>query len=120
MGIINSLLKNLGFSEEEDLKTYKVVQNLPVSAKKEEKKSVPTKNIVTIRPKKFEDIEKSVDALINGECSIIDMGDIKYDEISRILDFLSGAVYALRAELRRLQGDLYLLIPNNVKLKNVE
>lgn len=118
MGIINNLLKNLGFKEDEELRTYEAVQCLPV--KKQEDPSLQEKNLVTIRPKTFSDIEKVVDVLREGECSIIDMGEIKIKDTIRIIDFLSGAVYALKAELKRLQGDLYLLIPCNIKLNIME
>ena len=119
MRIVDSLLKNLGFKDDEELKSFKPVNALPVT-KQEDLKPAKTKNLITIKPKNFSDIEKVVDSLINGECSIIDMGSINHEETVRIIDFLSGAVYALRAELSRLQGDLYLLIPSSIKLNNLE
>lgn len=117
MKILNSLLRNLGFKDDEEIKSYRPVNTLPVSNQKQN--ITQTKNFVTIKPKTFSDIERAVDALCNCECSIIDLSDIKYTETVRIIDFLSGATYSLKAELRRLQGDLYLLLPSDVKLNNL-
>ncbi|MBQ7306922.1 MAG: cell division protein SepF [Clostridia bacterium] len=119
MRIVDSLLRNLGFKDDEELKSFKPINSLPVT-KQEDFRPSQTKNLTTIKPKSFSDIEKAVDSLIMGECTIIDMGSIKFDETVRIIDFLSGSVYALRAELCRLQGDLYLLIPSSIKLNNLE
>lgn len=117
MGILGGLLKNLGYIEEEEIESFKPVNILPATNKKEE--IFQTKNLVTVKPKTFSDIEKVVDALIIGECSIIDMSGIKFEETVRIIDFLSGAVYSLRAELKRLQGNLYLVLPSTIKLNNL-
>ena len=116
MSFIDNILIALGLKEEE-LKSYKpnplpVDSQITVDGEK--------KHFVTIRPKTFKDIERAVDFLVNNECSIIDMSSIRAEESTRIIDFLSGSCYALKAQLKRLQGDLFLLMPSSIKLNNLE
>ena len=117
MGIFRSLLKGLGFEDtNEELASYKKVENRPLPTYLQQ--TTEDKRLVTVKPKSFEDIELIIEALLLGECSIIDLSDISGGETEKLLDFLSGAVYALKADLKRLQGDLFLLIPNGIKLNN--
>ena len=114
MGVINNILKNLGLSDGQELRTY-MPKPLPVSDG-ENKKQKPINTMTAIIPKSFHDIEKCVDSLRKGECSIIDLKSVNGTDYARIIDFLSGSCYALSAKLKRLQGDLFILVPSNINL----
>ena len=114
--MLDKFFKNWGLHKESEIQSYPSPKSL--SVKKTNTDEVAGRNMMTVCPKSFEDIEMIVDCLIEGECSIIDMSIVKNCDFIRIIDFLSGAVYALNAELKRLQGDLYLVVPRDVNLNN--
>lgn len=120
MGIFNSLLKGLGFeddSEEKNKNDYNYDDDIVNDKSKNLKpESVNLNNLVIYSPKSNNDVKKLVDCLKNGEACIINLDSLKSTEQTRILDFLSGAVYAISGKINKLQNNLYVLLPNNVRL----
>ncbi len=88
----------------------------PISAK-ETITTVDYNNINVYSPQNQEEIEKIVLNLIKNEASIINLKDLSKQEYTRVLDFLSGAVFALKGTINRLTQDLYLITPENLKIK---
>lgn len=78
------------------------------------------KNINVYSPKNMQEIEKIVLNLKNFEASIINLKGIEKIDYIKILDFLNGATFALNAHISRLTGDLYLISPENVKIKTLK
>ena len=68
-------------------------------------------------PKNKEEIEKIVTNLQNNEASIINLREYEKSSYIRVLDFLNGAVIALKGDINRLTKDLYLISPQNLKIK---
>lgn len=68
-------------------------------------------------PKNKEEIEKIVTNLQNNEASIINLREYEKSSYIRVLDFLNGAVFALKGDINRLTKDLYLISPQNLKIK---
>lgn len=120
MGIFNSLLKGLGFedSDEENQNNYNYDDDIikKEDAKQSKPESVNLNNLVIYSPKSNNDVKKLVDCLKKGEACIINLDSLKTVEQTRILDFLSGAVYAISGKINKLQNNLFVLLPNNVRL----
>ena len=95
---------------------YKTTVQKPISAK-ETITTVDYNNINVYSPQNQEEIEKIVLNLIKNEASIINLKDLSKQEYTRVLDFLSGAVFALKGTINRLTQDLYLITPENLKIK---
>lgn len=74
-------------------------------------------NINVYSPKNQEEIEKIVLNLIKHEASIVSFSGLNNVERTRILDFLSGSTFALSGEIHRLTQDLFLITPENLKIK---
>lgn len=92
--------------------------------KKEVKKSQTEKittlnynNINVYSPKNMEEIERIVINLQKNEASIINLKGYEKVTYLKILDFLNGAVFALNGNLARITQDLYLISPQNLKIK---
>ena len=81
-----------------------------------------TKNVVFYYPKNYQDVQKIVDLLKQGESAIINLDGISDDEAQRMLDFVSGAVYALNGSTQRVSGNIFLLTPEglNIMVPNEE
>lgn len=74
-------------------------------------------NINVYSPQNQDEIEKIVLNLIKNEASIINLKSLSKQECQRVLDFLSGAVFALKGTINRLTQELYLITPENLKIK---
>lgn len=136
MGIFNSFMKGMGFEGEEskarvDDSSSKyanfdnnLANNFNVSEfNKEENGQTPDftagiggKNLIIYAPKDNNDIKILVDCIRRRESCIVNLGQLKQIDADKILQFLSGAVYALRGSIKRLQGDLFLMTPEGVNI----
>lgn len=94
------------------------VEYIQGSAKKSGAK-IPRREIGTICPENFSDVEMLIGRLRNREGIIVDFENIPPDLAQRMLDFLSGGVYALAGTVKKLKYKMYILIPNGVKISTV-
>lgn len=120
MGIFNSLLKGLGFDtgnkNQDNSESYEndiVIKN---NTERKNEKSVSINNLLTYEPKSNSDVKKLVDCLKKGDACILNLNNLKQQEQTRILDFLSGAVYAISGKINRLQNSIYVVLPPNVNI----
>ena len=63
---------------------------------------------VIFAPKSYDDVSKIIDHLKRGEQVIVDFSTTNQGVVGRILDFMSGAVYALGGSVRRITADIFL------------
>ena len=126
MGIFKSLLSGLGFKQEEqedyenrNNSEQEVEKVMPVGQAKDDsadQKQVSVSNLVCYAPSSNQDVKLLVDHLKNGEPCIVNLGALSKPDIKSILDYLGGAMYALGGMISRLQGDIYVLSPKDVKV----
>jgi len=74
------------------------------------------KNVLIYAPKGDKDLQLLIECLRRQESCIVNLGAMDNTTAEKVLDFLSGAVYALRGTIKRLQGDLFLLTPEGVNI----
>ncbi|MGN1222515.1 MAG: cell division protein SepF [Christensenellales bacterium] len=74
-------------------------------------------NINVYSPQNQSEVEKIVLNLQKNEASIINLKGFEKVSYIKILDFLSGAVFALNGNISRLTNDLYLISPQNIRIK---
>ena len=146
MGLFNFIFKGMGFKDENEIKKEKkaVATSVVPEPPKQEKysnfdnglarsfsvsslnenstvNSIPTfptggANVVIYAPKENKDIKILIECLRKKEPCIVDLGKLQPNDAEKILDFLSGAVYALRGSIKRLQGDLFVLTPEGINI----
>jgi FtsZ-interacting cell division protein YlmF len=144
MGLFNSIFKGMGFSGKEEVPENKKQQKEQSSTEKysnfdnglansfvvsefDSKSSnissqipdlsgVGGKNLIIYTPKDNNDIRILVECLRRKEACIVNLGQLKPQDSEKILQFLSGAVYALKGSIKRLQGDLFLLAPEGINI----
>lgn len=123
MGVLNTLLKGLGFVDIDENNSQKdsYKQDIIFSSNEEKvsKNEVSINSLLVYSPKSNNDVKMLINYLIDGKASIINLGSLKQVEKTRILDFLSGAVYAVKGKINRLQNDLFVILPQNINLTTV-
>lgn len=78
------------------------------------------KEVAVITPERFADVELLIKKLRNREGVIVDFDGVPPHIAQRMLDFLSGAVYALQGTVNKLKYKMYVLIPRGVKINTVK
>jgi len=73
--------------------------------------------MVVIEPKNIEECRKLIDNLRNNKPVIINLEKVETDLARKMFDFLSGATYALRGNIQRINQNIYLFAPHNVNIR---
>ncbi len=70
--------------------------------------------IVVLQPRSFEDARLAADYLKMRRPVVVNLRDAQGELAQRIVDFTSGATYALDGHLRRVGEAIFLFTPNHV------
>lgn len=67
-------------------------------------------------PTSYEDVEKMIDALKEGKNVIVHLEKLKNETAIRILDMLSGAIYALGGGVYEMEENIFMFSPTGVEI----
>ena len=70
--------------------------------------------VVLFRPSSFNDTSKAADDLRNRKAVIVNMENVDKAMARRVVDFLSGCVYALDGTVKKIAQSAYLFCPHNM------
>lgn len=77
---------------------------------------ISVKNVYVFYPLNFDDVQYSIDALMDGTPLIISFSKVDEKNTQRFLDFLSGAIYALKGRVLQLGQRDFLFSPDGVEV----
>ena len=72
--------------------------------------------LVLIRPERFETAAEIVDQLRGKRAVLINLETTPKDVTRRLVDFLSGAAYAMDGKVKKVAANTYVITPPNVDL----
>lgn len=67
-------------------------------------------------PASYEEVEKIIDALKLGKTAVVHLTELKTETALRILDMLSGAIYALGGGVYEMQKNIFMFSPCGVEV----
>lgn len=73
--------------------------------------------VVLVKPERIEDATSVADHLNAKQTVVLNLEATKRDMARRIIDFLSGAAYANKAEIKRVATNTFIITPYNVDLQ---
>lgn len=73
-------------------------------------------NVILTEPLVFADSKDIVDDIKKNKVVIINLSKLDIETSDRLLDFISGGIYALNARLKMIGEDIYLCVPNGVEV----
>ena len=73
-----------------------------------------------VAPARFADAQEIANRLMNNQPVIVNMQSADRDLQRRMIDFCSGATYALNGGMERVADEVFLLTPSNVKVSDEE
>lgn len=120
---MDKLINMVGWSEDdEDIeqKEENRVQDNPKSSKDKGKvvniHSASQLKVVVLQPETFEDAQEICDNLKAKKPVIINLEEMNTETARRVVDFLSGSVYALDANIQKVSNGIFLVAPYNVDI----
>ena len=101
-------VKNKAMYEEQD--KSKVVNFNAASGDKQDRFSV-----VLVKPKAYREGDAIADHLNAKKTVILNLEDASQTDSIRLVDFLSGAAYAIGGKIEKINADIYIVAPYNVE-----
>ena len=86
----------------------------------EETKKVPTTGsgkMILLEPRAYSESQQIADHLKKRNTVVVNMKRVTPDQAKRIVDFLSGTVYALGGDLQKIGGGIFLCTPKDVDVE---
>ncbi|HHW06586.1 MAG TPA: cell division protein SepF [Clostridia bacterium] len=68
------------------------------------------------KPTKFEQVQVIADHLKNRHPVVVNVEAMELEMARRVVDFLSGTVYALNGSMQKVSPGIILFLPNNVEV----
>ena len=76
--------------------------------------SGPKQEVVLFRPVSFNDTTKAADALRNRKAIVLNLENVDKAMSRRVVDFLSGCVYAIDGSVKKVAQSAYIFCPHNM------
>ena len=74
-----------------------------------------SQRVVIARPRSFDEVQEIAEHLKNRRPLILNLEDTDKETAQRILNFLSGTIYALNGEMYRIANGVVFFAPQNVE-----
>lgn len=134
MGVMNKFMSFLGLQEEEEVIERKVINEQdeqdetpalesPFTDRRKAKNNVVSihsqKNVrvVLSEPRSYDETQGIADHLRSRRSVVVNLQRVRADQAMRIIDFLSGTVYALNGNIAKIGSNSFLCTPESVEIE---
>lgn len=131
MSVMNKFMSFLGLQEQEEVVER---EQLPVEEEEVETPSLETRrntranNVVSIHsqknvkvilhePHSYDEAQAIADHLRAHRTVVVNLQRVRSDQALRIIDFLSGTVYALNGGISKIGHNIFLCTPDTVEIQ---
>ena len=73
--------------------------------------------MMLLEPRAYSESQQIADYLKARNAVVVNLKRVTPDQAKRIVDFLSGTIYAIGGDLQKLGGGIFLCAPNNVNVE---
>jgi cell division inhibitor SepF len=130
MSVMNRFLNYLGLQEEEEQEREHLSEAEEQEIETpsfEPRKNGGKNNVVSIHsqkssrvvltePRTYDEAQEIADQLKARRAVVVNLQRIRRDQAIRIVDFLSGTIYALGGNISKLGPDIFLCTPDSVEV----
>lgn len=112
-------IKKALFGEDDSLKD-EVSEEEFYSVSEKNYKEDESKNgskMILIEPRAYSESQTIADHLKKRNSVVVNLKRVTSDQAKRIIDFLTGCVYAIGGDLQKLGNGIYLCTPKNVSVQ---
>lgn len=109
-------LKKWFTAEEEDIMSDDINNEFYDVSVAESMDEDGSSKLVLLEPRAYSETQQIADALKKRNTVVVNLKRVTSDQAKRIIDFLSGTIYAIGGDLQKVGGGIFLCTPNNVKV----
>lgn len=73
--------------------------------------------MILLEPRAYSESQQIADYLKGNSSVVVNLRRVTPDQAKRIVDFLSGTIYAIGGDLQKLGGGIFLCTPNTVNVE---
>lgn len=73
-------------------------------------------NMIIFKPTEYDQAQTIIDYLKLKKSIIVNLDEIDVNVAQRILDFITGAVYALAGDIKKAARNIFVVVPSNVEI----
>jgi len=111
-------LKKLFVDDDENINTSTEDDFYSVSAEDAVKEADKTGNkMILLEPRAYSESQQIADHLKNRNSVVVNLKRVTSDQAKRIIDFLSGCIYAIGGTMQKIGVGIYLCTPKNVNVQ---
>jgi cell division inhibitor SepF len=127
MGMMNKFMNFIGIQEEDENVERERASELEEHETNPAEQRKSKGNIVSIHsqknvrvvlnePKSYEETQEIADHLRSRRPVVVNLHLVRPDQATRIVDFLSGTVYALNGSISKIGPNIFLCTPETVEI----
>ncbi|MBQ9486146.1 MAG: cell division protein SepF [Clostridia bacterium] len=72
--------------------------------------------VSVFEPTSYKEVEKIIDALKDGKNAVVHLEKLKSETAIRVIDLLSGAIYALGGGVYEMEDNIFMFSPTGVEI----
>lgn len=111
-------LKKLIGNDDNDIEEVKEEEYYKVSREEyTDENGVAGSKMMLLEPRAYSESQQIADYLKERNAVVVNLKRVTPDQAKRIVDFLSGTLYAIGGDLQKLGGGIFLCTPNNVNVE---
>ncbi len=73
--------------------------------------------MILLEPRAYSESQQIADYLKSRNTVVVNLKRVTSDQAKRIVDFLSGTIYAIGGDLQKIGGGIFLCTPNNIDIQ---
>ena len=73
--------------------------------------------MILVEPRAYSESQQIADHLKNRNSVVVNLKRVTSDQAKRVIDFLSGVIYAIGGTMQKIGVGIYLVTPNNVSVQ---
>lgn len=129
MGVMNKFMNFIGLQEEEEVfEQERIVEHSEETETNSHEHRKNKGNIVSIHsqknsrvvlcePRNYDETQDIADQLRTRRAVVVNLQRIRPEQALRIVDFLSGTVYALNGNISKVGPNIFVCTPDNIEIQ---
>ncbi|MFO7262830.1 MAG: cell division protein SepF [Bacillaceae bacterium G1] len=122
MEMLSRIMNFFGWQDEVEEIYEEVVDEQEMLPPKKSQKVVsihtqPTIRVILSEPQSYDEAQMIADHLKNRRTVVVNLQRMRKEQARRVVDFLSGTVYALNGHIQKVGTDIFLCTPDNVEME---
>ena len=110
MGFIKDIFSN---KEDNELNENEYYDLKPEEAVTEEGGA----KMILLEPRAYSEAQQIADHLKKRNTVVVNLKRVTSDQAKRIMDFLSGTIYAIKGNIQKIGSGIFLCTPNNIHIQ---